>query len=178
MRRSPSQSRSRIASCAARVTSSTGQGWHHSGAGLAVRAPVTVPLLAARSELIGLDGGTATATRLARSLIDIRASAMSQITGGGLLGTPAVCHEQLVAGVDHAAQVANLADRRTRMYPLKEQQLRAIERAEACEVSLIQQCFTDRAMGLSRDPRHCLVGVPIRSEQVGPEMPYDGGLSR
>jgi hypothetical protein len=83
-----------------------------------------------------------------------------------------------VAAVDHAVQVANLADRRTRMYPLKEEQLRSIERADTCEVSLIQQCFTDRTIGLSCHPPHCLVGVPVRSEQVGPEMSYDGFLGR
>jgi hypothetical protein len=83
-----------------------------------------------------------------------------------------------VAAVDHAVQVANSADRRTRMHPLKEEQLRSVERAETREVSLIQQCFTDRAIGLSRDPPHSLVGVPVRSEQVWAEMAYDGVLSR
>lgn len=83
-----------------------------------------------------------------------------------------------MAAVDHAVQVANSADRRTRMHPLKEEQLRSVERAETREVSLIQQCFTDRAIGLSRDPPHSLVGVPVRSEQVWAEMAYDGVLSR
>ena len=34
------------------------------------------------------------------------------------------------------------------------------------------------ALGLSGDPLHCLVEVPVGSEQVGPEMPDDGVLRR
>jgi hypothetical protein len=83
-----------------------------------------------------------------------------------------------VAALHDAVQVANLAHWRTRMYPLEEEHLSSIERAKTCEVSLIQQCFTDRAIGLSSDPPHSLVGVPVRSEQVGPEMSYDSVLSR
>jgi hypothetical protein len=83
-----------------------------------------------------------------------------------------------MAALHDAVQVANLADWRTRMYPLEEQHLSSIERAKTCEVSLIQQCFTDRAIGLSRDPPDSLVGVPVRSQQVRAEMPYDGVLSR
>ena len=62
-------------------------------AGLAVRAPEAVPLFAARPELLGPDGCATPATRLARALIDVGPSAMSQITSCGLLGTPAVRHE-------------------------------------------------------------------------------------
>jgi len=75
-------------------------------------------------------------------------------------------------------QVANLTDRRTGMYPLEEKHLRPIERAETREVSLVQQCFTDRAIGMSGDPPHSLLRVPVTSKQVGPEMPDDGVLGR
>jgi hypothetical protein len=75
-------------------------------------------------------------------------------------------------------QVANLADRRTRMYSLQEEQLCSIERAQSCQVPLVEQGFTDRAVRLSGDSPHSLVGVPVRSEQVGPEMPDDGVLGR
>ena len=83
-----------------------------------------------------------------------------------------------MAAIHEPMQIANLADRRTGMHALEEEHLRPIERADTCQVSLIQQCFADRAIGLSGDPPDSLVGVPVRSEQVGPEMPYDGVLGR
>ena len=115
-----------------------------------MRAPVAAPFLAARPELLGTDGRSAAATRLARSLVDVGTSTRSQITGGGLLGTPAVCLEHRCPRCDNAPQVADVTDRRTRMYAMEEEQLRSIERAETGEVPLVQQRLTDRAVGLSR----------------------------
>jgi hypothetical protein len=137
-----------------------------------------VSLLAVRPELLSADSGSATATRLVRSLVDVSTSARSQITGCGLLGTPAVCQEQAVAALDKSMQVANLADRRTRMQSLQEEHLRSIERAQSSQVSLVDQYFADRAGRLSCESPHSLLRVPVRSEQVGPEMPYDGVLGR
>ena len=137
-----------------------------------------MPFLAARPELLETDGRSAAATRLARSLVDVGASTRSQITGGGLLGTPAVCPQQLVGALDDAPQVADLTDGGTRVYAVEEEQLRSIERAETCEVPLVQQRLANRAVGLSGDPPDCLVEVPIGSKQVGPEMPDNGVLRR
>jgi hypothetical protein len=83
-----------------------------------------------------------------------------------------------VAALDNAPQVADVTDLRTRMYALEEEQLRSIERAETCEVPLVQQRLTNRVVGVRGDPPDCLVEVPVGSEQVGPEMPYNGVLRR
>jgi len=137
-----------------------------------------VPFLASGPELLETDGRSAAVTRLARSLVDVGASTRSQITGGGLLGTPAVCPQQVVGALDDALQVADLTDRGTRMYAVEEEQLRSIERAETCKVPLVQQRLANRAVGLSGDPPDCLVEVPVGSKQVGPEMPDNGVLRR
>jgi hypothetical protein len=137
-----------------------------------------VPFLAARPELFDPDGRSTAATRLARSLVDVGASTRSQITGGRLLGTPAVCLQQLLGALDNAPQVADVTDWRTRMYAVEKEQLRAIERAETCEVPLVQQCLTDGAVGLSGDPPDCLLEVPAGPEEVGPEMPDNSVLRR
>jgi hypothetical protein len=43
---------------------------------------------------------------------------------------------------------------------------------------LVQQSFTNRAFGLSSDSPNGLIRVPVRPEQVGPEMPHHGLFGR
>jgi hypothetical protein len=143
-----------------------------------VRAPIAVSFLAARPELLETDERSAAATRLARALVDVGTATRSQITGGGLLGTPAVCLQHQLSTLDNAPQVADVTDRGTRMYAMEEEQLRSIERAETCEVPLVQQGLTNPTVGLIGDPPDCLVEVPVGSEQIGPEMTYDFVLGR
>ena len=53
---------------------------------------------------------------------------------------------------------------------MQEEQLRAIEGADTGEIALIQQRFTDRAVGLSNDPPDSLIKVPIGAEEVWAKM--------
>jgi hypothetical protein len=143
-----------------------------------VRAPVAVPFLTWRPELLETDGRSASATRLARALIYVGTSTRPQISRGRLLGAPAVCLEQELTALNNAPQVADFADRRTRMYAVEEEQLRPIEGAQSCEVPLVQQRLTDGAVGLlSGDPPDSFVEVPVGPEQIGSEMPHDGVFS-
>jgi len=59
---------------------------------------------------------------------------------------------------------------------LQEEQLRAIEGADTGEIALIQQRFTDRAVGLSSDPPDSLIKVPIGAEEVWAKMSDNGVL--
>src|SRR4029453_148604 len=95
-----------------------------------------------------------------------------------MFGSPAVCLEQLLATLDDASQIADLPDRRTRMNALKEEQLRAIERANAGKVPLVHQGISNRAVGLSGNPPHRFGDVPIGAEQVGSEMSDNSVLRR
>jgi hypothetical protein len=83
-----------------------------------------------------------------------------------------------MGALKNAPQVADVSDWRTWMYAVEEEQLRSIERAETCEVPLVQQCLTDCAAGLSGYTPGCLLEVPVGSEQVGPEVPHDCVLGR
>ena len=49
----------------------------------------------------------------------------------------------MLAALDHAPQVGHLADLRTRVNSMQEQQLRSIEGAKACQISLIKQSLAD-----------------------------------
>jgi hypothetical protein len=53
---------------------------------------------------------------------------------------------------------------------LQEEELRAIEGADTGQIALIQQRFTNRAVGLSTDPPDSLVEVPIGAEEVWAKM--------
>jgi hypothetical protein len=59
---------------------------------------------------------------------------------------------------------------------MQEQQLRSIEGAKACQISLIKQSLADRAVRLSGNPSDSLVEVPIRPEEIRPEMSDNGVL--
>ena len=56
------------------------------------------------------------------------------------------------------------------MDALHEEQLSAIEGADTGQIVLIQQRFTNRAVGLSTDPPDSLVEVPIGAEEVWAKM--------
>jgi hypothetical protein len=94
-----------------------------------------------------------------------------------LFRPPPVCLQQLLAALDDAPQVGHLADRRTRVNSMQEQQLRSIEGAKACQISLIKQSLADRAVRLSGKPSDCLVEIPIRPEQIRSEMSDNRVLS-
>ena len=59
---------------------------------------------------------------------------------------------------------------------MEEQQLRPIESTDTGEVSLVEQRFTNCAVGLSGDAPDSFVGVPVGSKQVGPEMSHHAVL--
>ena len=59
---------------------------------------------------------------------------------------------------------------------MQEEQLRSIEGAKACQISLIKQSLADGAVRLSGNPSDSLVEVPIRPEQIRPEMSDNGVL--
>jgi hypothetical protein len=61
---------------------------------------------------------------------------------------------------------------------MEKEQLRPIERAQTCEVPLVQQRLPNGVVGLSCDPPDGFVEVPIGPEQVGPEMPHNCALRR
>jgi hypothetical protein len=82
----------------------------------------------------------------------------------------------LLAALDDTPQVGHLADRRTRVNSMQEEQLRSIEGAKACQISLIKQSLADGAVRLSGNPADSLVEVPIRPEQIRPEMSDNGVL--
>jgi hypothetical protein len=61
---------------------------------------------------------------------------------------------------------------------MEEEQLCPIERAKTGQVPLVEQCLTNRPVGLSSDPLHRLVEVPVAAKQVGAEMSDDSVLRR
>ena len=60
---------------------------------------------------------------------------------------------------------------------MEEEQLCPVEGAKTGQVPLVEQRFTNRAVGLSSDPLHRLVEVPVAAKQVGSEM-SDGSVLR
>lgn len=76
--------------------------------------------------------------------------------------------QQLLTAYDETLQIANLADWRTRMNALEEEQLRSIEGAETGQIPLIKQCFPNHAVGLSGESPDGLLRTPIRSKEVRP----------
>jgi hypothetical protein len=62
------------------------------------------------------------------------------------------------------------------MNAMEEQQLRPIEGTDTGEVALVEQRFTNCAVGLIGYAPDSFVGVPVGSKQVGPEMSHDAVL--
>jgi len=90
-----------------------------------------------------------------------------------LLRSPPVCLQQLLAALDDAPQVGDVADRRMRVNAMEEEQFGSIEGANASQVPLIEQGLADRAVGSGGNSPDSLVQVPIGPEKVRPEMPDD-----
>ncbi len=172
--RNPSQSRSNIASNAVRVTSSTTGKWHQSWTGLAARAPVAAPLLAARPELLGADRG-ATVAWLPRPLEDVarlpgRRSPVVDCSARDRLACNSCRprstmrrrlrrYRPAYAGGRHAGRAAP-RDRRCRYRP-----------GCAGPAALHQSC--GRA---EPDPPDSVVEVPVGAEEVWAKMSDNGVL--
>ena len=144
--------------------------------GLAVGTPVAAPFLAGRPELLGPDERAAATTRLPGALIHITPATWTKITSSRLLGPPFVRLEQLLAPLDNAPQVSDLADLPTRVNSVKEEQLRSIKGPETGEIPLIEQCLPNRTVGLRSNAPDSLVQVPVRPEEVRPKMPHNSVL--
>ena len=163
-----------------RALSSDGKGGHSRPlfhrSRLAPRAPVAPPLLARRPELLGLDracrsGGTADPAARTRTPVGSAA--------GHRWSTALLASGWRTAAAGRAAPPGagwHLADRGTRVDALQEEQLGPVEGADPGQVALVQQGFADAALGLGGDPAYRLVEVPVRAEQVGPEMTDDAVL--
>jgi hypothetical protein len=83
----------------------------------------------------------------------------------------------LTGALDYPRQIANLADRRTRMDAVKEQQFGSIKGAEAGQVPLVQQCFAYCPVRLGGNAPDSLIQIPVGAEQIRSEMP-DNGIFR
>jgi hypothetical protein len=88
----------------------------------------------------------------------------------------AVSGEQPMGKVDHAGDVGNCADRRPWRDASEEADLVLEHVARARQIALVEQRFRDGPGGVGCQPAHGFPGVPVRSEQVRPEVAHDRHL--
>lgn len=153
---------------------------------LAARAPVDVPFLGA-----GLGGQYAVADGCAafqaRPVLTTvypvsrpaghpahRRSARAE--DGGAAARSEVGLQQLFGGGHHGAQVGHVGDRRGGVDAGQETGLAAVDVADAGEVALVQQGYADGNVRRRAQPPFGLLHVPVRTQEIRPEMADDGIL--
>ena len=142
------------------------------GAGerLTVGAPEAISLLARRTERLAANRSATASARLTIAIEDVRGTSGSQVTSGGLGGSPAVRQQQLLGALNEATQVPDLAHRGPRMKPLEEENFSTVQRSDTGQVALIQQGLSNCAIRFSRNPADRLGQIPVRAKQIGAEM--------
>ena len=133
-------------------------------------APEAISLLARRTERLAANRSATASARLTIAIEDVRGAPGSQVTSGGLGGSPAVRQQQLLGALNEAAEVLDLAHRGPRMKPLEKEDFSAVQRPDTGQVALIQQGLSNCAIRFSRNPADRLGQIPVRAKQIRAEM--------
>lgn len=87
-------------------------------------------------------------------------------------GTVFVGFQESLGEGDKAFWITRAADRRPWGDPTQEAQLAGVDIADSGEVALVEQRLTDGPKGIGQQPTPGLVPIPVRAEEIRPEMAH------
>ena len=115
-------------------------------------------------------GGAAAEARLAPAAEHPVVAAPPRIAGGVLLGVLQVGPHQGPCALDQRPEIGDVGHPRPRVDAADEQRLDLVEVADPGQVALVDESDPDLLVGMVAQPAERLVEVPVRTEDVGPEV--------
>jgi hypothetical protein len=140
-----------------------------SGARLAGRAPEGDPVLLS----FGADGRAAAPARTAGPPVYPGLLAAAPVAGGDLADPVFVRVQQAAREFGHRPEVRDGAGRLPRVDAAQEQHLGLIQVADAGQAALIEQRLADGAARFGGQPPYRFGAIPVRAEQIWPQVPGD-----